>query len=73
MNLLIAKGTWNVAKGKLLQKYAQLTHEDVAFVEGEEDELLGRLQKRLGLAQDEIEREIQELLLDPAPDPRVPR
>ena len=47
MNLQL-KGSWNELKGKLKQKYGQLTDQDLMFAEGEEDELLGRLQKRLG-------------------------
>ena len=42
------KGTWNEVKGKLKQKYGQLTDDDLTFAEGKEDELLGRLQKTTG-------------------------
>ena len=42
------KGNWNVIKGKLKQAYGDLTDDDLKFVEGQEDELVGRLQKRLG-------------------------
>jgi uncharacterized protein YjbJ (UPF0337 family) len=42
------KGNWNVVKGKLKQSYGQLTDDDLAFSEGKEDELVGRIQKRLG-------------------------
>lgn len=59
MNKLRMKGTWNEAKGKLKQKYGQLTDDDLAFTEGKEDELLGRLQSRLGKSKDEIQREIE--------------
>jgi uncharacterized protein YjbJ (UPF0337 family) len=55
------KGTWNEVKGKLKQKYGQLTDDDLAFAEGKEDELLGRLQKRLGRTQDEIRAEISDM------------
>jgi uncharacterized protein YjbJ (UPF0337 family) len=48
MNKLQMKGSWNEIKGKLKQKYAQLTDEDLTFAEGKEVELLGRLQKKLG-------------------------
>ena len=48
MNKFQIKGNWNQIKGKLKQKYAQLTDDDLTFAEGKEDELLGRLQKRLG-------------------------
>ena len=60
MNKFQIKGNWNEIKGKLKQKYAQLTDDDLTFAEGEEDELLGRLQKRLGKTDEEILREIEE-------------
>jgi uncharacterized protein YjbJ (UPF0337 family) len=53
------KGSWNEVKGKLKQKYGQLTDDDLMFVEGKEDELLGRLQKRLGKTKDELQAEIE--------------
>lgn len=55
------KGNWNEIKGKLKQKYGQLTDDDLLFTEGKEDELLGRLQQRLGHNKDEIRRTIEEL------------
>ena len=55
------KGNWNEVKGKLKQKYGQLTDDDLMFAEGKEDELLGRLQKRLGRTQDEIRAEIEDM------------
>jgi uncharacterized protein YjbJ (UPF0337 family) len=55
------KGSWNEIKGKLKQKYGQLTDDDLAFAEGKEDELLGRLQKRLGRTKDELRAEIEEM------------
>jgi uncharacterized protein YjbJ (UPF0337 family) len=59
MNKFQIKGNWNEIKGKLKQKYAQLTDDDLMFVEGKEDELLGRLQQRLGKTNEEIRREIE--------------
>lgn len=61
MNKLVMKGTWNEVQGKLKQKYAQLTDNDLMFVEGKEDELYGRLQKRLGKSKEDIQREIENL------------
>ncbi len=46
-------------KGKLNQKYADLTDDDLLYVEGKEDELLGKLQKKLGKTRAEIERELE--------------
>ncbi len=52
------KGQWNEIKGKLKQKYADLTDDDLLYVEGKEEELLGRLQQKLGKTRAEIEREL---------------
>ena len=55
------KGTWNEIKGKLKQKYGELTDDDLTYAEGKEDELLGRLQKRLGKTKDELRAEMERL------------
>jgi uncharacterized protein YjbJ (UPF0337 family) len=60
MTTLQLKGNWNEIKGKLKQKYAQLTDDDLTFAEGKEEELLGRLQQRLGKSKEEVRREIEE-------------
>jgi uncharacterized protein YjbJ (UPF0337 family) len=60
MSTLTAKGNWNIAKGKLKQKFARLADDDLQFAEGKEDELLGRIQKRTGQAKDKIERTVDE-------------
>lgn len=61
MNAFQFKGEWNELKGKLKQKYAQLTDDDLMYVKGKEDELLRRLQKKLGKKQDEIRKLIADL------------
>ena len=61
MNKLRLKGSWKEVKGKLKQKYGQLTDNDLAFAEGKDEELLGRLQNRLGKSKDELRREIENL------------
>jgi len=60
MNTLIIKGNWNIAKGKLKRKYAQLTDDDLQFAAGCGDELVGRIQKRTGQAREAIERTVRE-------------
>lgn len=61
MNKLEIKGTWNEAKGKLKQKYAELTDDDLTFAEGKEDEMLGRLQQKTGRTKEELRAEIRDL------------
>jgi uncharacterized protein YjbJ (UPF0337 family) len=55
------KGNWDELKGKLKQKYAKLTDDDLLFVEGKENELLGRLEKKLGQTKEEIRSTIEKL------------
>lgn len=62
MDNLNVKGNWNVLKGKLKQKYGDLTDDDLSYVEGKEDELVGRLQKKLGKTKDEVAGELKELM-----------
>jgi uncharacterized protein YjbJ (UPF0337 family) len=61
MTNLQFQGGWNQVKGKLKQKYGQLTDDDLAFAEGKEDELLGRLQQRLGKSKEDLRRELESL------------
>ncbi|MDN6280448.1 MAG: CsbD family protein [Psychroflexus sp.] len=58
MNELEFKGKWNKAKGKLKQKYADLTDQDLTYAEGKSDELLGRLQEKTGKSKEELKKEI---------------
>ncbi len=61
MTTLKLKGQWNEIKGKLKQKYGQLTDDDLMFAEGKDDEMLGRLQKKLGKTKEDIRKEIESL------------
>jgi uncharacterized protein YjbJ (UPF0337 family) len=61
MNKLQFKGGWNEVKGKLKQKYGQLTDNDLTFAEGKDEELLGRLQSRLGKSKEELRKEIEDM------------
>jgi uncharacterized protein YjbJ (UPF0337 family) len=61
MDKLRVRGSWNEAKGKLKQKYGQLTDDDLVYSEGKEDELYGRLQQKLGKTKDEVKNEIEKL------------
>jgi len=61
MNKLTLNGQWNEIKGKLKQKFGNLTDDDLTYSEGQDEELLGRLQKKLGKTQDEIRKLIADL------------
>ncbi|MEP1151624.1 MAG: CsbD family protein [Balneola sp.] len=61
MNDLTIEGNWNQVKGKLKQKYSNLTDDDLKFQEGKEDELYGRLQEKLGKTKDEVKELVASL------------
>jgi len=53
-NLTGLEGDWNTIKGKLKQKYALLTDDDLLFSDGKNDEMLGRIQVKLGKTKEEL-------------------
>jgi len=54
INTTEVKGSWNEQKGKLKQKFAMLTDNDLLFAEGKKDEMLGKLQVKLGKTKEEL-------------------
>jgi uncharacterized protein YjbJ (UPF0337 family) len=52
MNTLTIEGNWKTIAGKLKQRYGNLTDDDVLFEEGKEEELMGRLEKKLGMTKE---------------------
>jgi uncharacterized protein YjbJ (UPF0337 family) len=61
MNKTEVKGNWNEQKGKLKQKFAILTDNDLMFAEGKKDEMFGKLQVKLGKTKEELYKIILEL------------
>jgi len=61
MNTTTLKGKWNEVKGKLKREYADLTDDDLMYVEGKEDELNGRIQQKVGKSKDEVKKMIADL------------
>jgi len=60
MNTLEIKGDWNITKGKLKQKWAKLTDNDLDYADGQQDELIGRIQKCTGETREAVEKAIKE-------------
>ena len=61
MNSLKLKGNWNEVAGKLKQQFANLTDDDLLFQKGKEEELLGRLQTKVGKTKEELCKIISKL------------
>ncbi|MEZ4947855.1 MAG: CsbD family protein [Saprospiraceae bacterium] len=55
------RGNWNEIKGKIKQEYGELSDNDLAYTEGKEDELIGRLQQKLGKSKEEVKNFIDNL------------
>ena len=61
MNTTEAKGNWKYQKGKLIQKFAILTDDDLLFAKGKKEEMFGRLQIKLGKTKEELHKIIASL------------
>jgi len=61
MDKLQIKGGWNETKGKIKQAYGDLTDDDLAYQEGKDDEMLGKLQQKTGKSRDELVKWINSL------------
>jgi uncharacterized protein YjbJ (UPF0337 family) len=48
------RGNWNEVKGKMKQQYADLTEDDLKYEEGKDDELVGRIQKKIGKTKEQV-------------------
>ena len=77
MNKNTLKGQWSQVKGKVKEKWGDLTDDDLTYIDGKRDQLAGRIQERYGIAQDEAERQVSSFegtLADPSigdPDRRI--
>ena len=60
MTALEIKGDWNIAGGRLKQKWAKLTDSDLQYAEGKQEELVGRIQKRTGETRETVEKAVKE-------------
>lgn len=60
MNWDTIKGQWKETRGKIKEKWGDLTDDDLDRIEGKRDQLVGALQKRYGVARNDAERQVQE-------------
>ena len=60
MNKMTLKGNWRQIKGKVKERWGELTDDDIDQIEGETDQLIGAIQKRYGASLDDARREVEE-------------
>jgi uncharacterized protein YjbJ (UPF0337 family) len=56
------EGNWKQTKGKIKEKWGQLTDDDLAQINGKRDQLEGKIQERYGLAEDRARKDIDDWL-----------
>jgi uncharacterized protein YjbJ (UPF0337 family) len=56
------EGNWKQAKGKIKEKWGQLTDDDINQINGKRDQLEGRIQERYGLAKDMVRQNVDDWL-----------
>jgi uncharacterized protein YjbJ (UPF0337 family) len=61
MNTTELKGDWEVQKAKLKQRFAEITDNDLLFIDGKKDEMLGKLQVKLGKTKEELHQIIDKI------------
>jgi uncharacterized protein YjbJ (UPF0337 family) len=61
MNTTTLLADWEVQKAKLKQKFAKLTDNDLLFIDGKKDEMMGKIQKKLGKTKEELLKIFEEL------------
>jgi uncharacterized protein YjbJ (UPF0337 family) len=60
MNAEEMHGKWNQFKGAVKQRWAQLTDDDIAAIDGHRDRLVGKIQERYGITKEKAEQQFDE-------------
>lgn len=64
MNWDRVKGDWKIFKGKVKEKWGDLTDDDIDMIEGQREQLVGRIQKSYGITRDEADRQVADFEAD---------
>ena len=62
MNSDVFKGKWRQLKGEVKTQWGKLTDDDLDVVEGDTEQLIGRVQERYGYARLDAEREVNDFI-----------
>ncbi len=60
MNWDKVSGDWKQFKGQLKQSWGKLTDDDLSYIEGSRDKMVGKIQERYGIARDEAEKQVSD-------------
>jgi uncharacterized protein YjbJ (UPF0337 family) len=59
MNWDQIEAKWKQLKGALKMKWAKLTDDDLEFIAGKKDQLIGKLQERYGIGKEEAQNQVE--------------
>jgi uncharacterized protein YjbJ (UPF0337 family) len=60
MNAEQLKGKWTQLKGSVKTKWGKLTDDDLDVINGQQEQLIGRIQERYGIAKEEAQRQVND-------------
>jgi len=60
MNEDRVQGKWKQMKGALKSRWGKLTDDDLDVIEGQKDQLVGKVRERYGIAKDEAQKQVDE-------------
>jgi uncharacterized protein YjbJ (UPF0337 family) len=60
MSWIQVEGNWKQFKGKVKEKWGDLTDDEIDQIAGKREVLIGKIQEKYGFAEDEAERRIKE-------------
>jgi uncharacterized protein YjbJ (UPF0337 family) len=59
MNWDRIEGDWKQFSGSIKEKWGKLTDDDMTAINGRQEQLVGRIQERYGVAKDEARRDVK--------------
>ncbi len=54
------KGSWAIVKGKIKEKWAELTDDDINEIDGKKDQLIGKIQQKYGQTKEQVQQMVEE-------------
>ena len=62
MNTDQLQGKWKQVKGSIKERWGKLTDDDLDVINGQQDQLIGKVQQRYGIAKEEAQKQVDEFM-----------
>lgn len=60
MNKSISKAKWKQVSGKVKERWGKLNHDEITVINGEIDQLVGKIQEKYGVEKEKVEKDVRE-------------